>query len=160
MDFIKHFKSRSISENPSTEEIVNYWASYGLLYGVVPNLQITIANLLHSCAIRISEGDVIGVTEEFQTVIFPIIRRVIGDINEDEFGILSRKKNFEEIKNLIFTKISSDEILENALYLYHHLLPIYNKTYGEFHKFIDIEAECVAQISKMVSHKLTIKYSR
>ena len=133
------------------ENVIKYWEASGFLYGINDEtIKEKTALVLEDAAnILIKVGNHNPYSGRFDTIIFPIIRRVMGSIDKGEYGYLI-KDNYEEMKPGLIDLVTADFIIKKSYKLYESSLEFFGKIYND-EKVIDVEAEVAAFISETVS---------
>ena len=137
--------------NTSKEQIIKNWEASGLLEGIDDKIirEKTALVLDDGAKILLNVVDYSPYSGRFDTVIFPIIRRLISSVDKGEYSYII-KGDYEEIKFGLIDLITADFIIKKASKLYEPSLEFFGKIY-EGEKLVDTEAEACAFVAERVT---------
>lgn len=145
--------------NKNKEDIVTTWEQTGLLEGVDDEtVNEKIALTLEDVATKlISVADYTPYSPysgRFDTVVFPITRRVFSDINKGTYSHII-KGDYEEMKSGLIDLITADFIIKTSVKLYIPTWEFFEEIYKDVNN-VDVEAEATA----FVAERVTMMYLR
>lgn len=126
----------------TTEEIVKKWSNLGLLEGIDGIEKIQTAICMDKAAELILNSRQYA-KFNYDTVIFPVIRRVIS-------GIKSKVSNSNDNKEMIIEFITAEYIMSEMNRLYEPMYANFEIAYGK-NKDYDIECETSAFVSEIIA---------
>lgn len=133
------------------EEIVRNWEDSGLLHGIEDEpLKEKVALTLEDVAeIMLNMLDYNAYGGRFDTIVFPITRRIFSDIDKGRFSYLV-KGDYEEMKAGLIGMVTADFIIKKGSKLFIPTFNFFEKIYKD-EKNVDIEAEACAFIAERVT---------
>lgn len=131
--------------------IINNWTHTGLLDGIGSDmvLEKTALTLEDGAKILLQLSDYINYNR-FDVAAFPIIRRVISDIDKSRYPYaIGRDKNYEEHREALIDMIDADFIIKKGLKMYPKTVIFFSELYSD--ENIDVEAEACAFIAERIT---------
>lgn len=145
-------KSRMVglSDTKTTDEqIVTNWEQSGLLEGIGNEYtKVKTALLLEGVAkILLQSYNYYPTSGNFDTIIFPITRRVMSSIDNGDFKLV---KDYDDVKEGLLELITPEMILERTSKMYMATIEFFNKIYDGEQNY-DVEAEACAFMAEKVT---------
>jgi hypothetical protein len=151
------------SNNLSSEQIVTNWTQSGLLEGLTGATKTKVALVMEETAqIMLSFRDYANIS--YETIVFPIIRRVISGIERGDYDFVFPGKpkpnvipqTYDEVKDGLIDLIDGKVILSQVSRLWPLSLEFFYKIYDD--KEVDIEAEAAAFVAERIEHLYLIQF--